>query len=107
MNEIARISYQTYLALKGQRYPEILKLIHEEGEARMALSPTIVPNEISEIFESLHKNYKDLGMKMCGAGGGGCFILVHRSEDKTSIEKEIEKTPMKVLDFKIEAPISL
>jgi galactokinase/mevalonate kinase-like predicted kinase len=37
---------------------------------------------------------------MCGAGGGGCFIITHQAKDKSEIEKAIAKTPMRVLDFK-------
>jgi D-glycero-alpha-D-manno-heptose-7-phosphate kinase len=41
-------------------------------------------------------------MKMCGAGGGGCFILTHKAENKAQVEAAIKKTPMQVLEFKID-----
>ena len=104
MERIAELSHQTYQAIQKSDFPEILKLIHQEGETRKKLAPTIVPREVDEIFNVLKEEFNDLGIKMCGAGGGGCFILVHNAQDKSKLQDRIAKTPMKVLDFKIESP---
>lgn len=104
MEEIARLSYETYERLKAKDYQALINLIHAEGETRKTLASTIVPNEVDEVFQSLRAKFSEIGMKMCGAGGGGCFILAHKAQDKEQIQREIEKTPMKVLEFKIDSP---
>lgn len=104
MHRIAQLSYETYQAIKNDDFSKILELIHMEGETRKTLAPTIVPREVEEIYNSLKEDFNGLGIKMCGAGGGGCFILVHESKDKQELHKRIAKTPMNVLDFKIDSP---
>lgn len=102
MGNIARISHETYLAIKNGDFEKLLELIHSEGEERKGLSQNIVPREIAEVFAALKNDFKDIGMKMCGAGGGGCFILTHKEADSEAIKNAILKTPMKVLEFKID-----
>jgi D-glycero-alpha-D-manno-heptose-7-phosphate kinase len=102
LSNIARISYETYQAIKDENYVHLLELIHAEGEERKGLSQNIVPREIAEVFSALEAEFTNVGMKMCGAGGGGCFIITHQAKDKSEIEKAIAKTPMRVLDFKID-----
>jgi mevalonate kinase len=42
---------------------------------------------------------------MCGAGGGGCFILVHKGMSPLAIEAKVRAHGMKVLPFKVESPL--
>ncbi len=105
MNEIARISYEAYKAIKAKDFEALLVLIGKEGESRKALAPNIVPPEVDELFSKLSKDFSNLGLKMCGAGGGGCFILAHRAEDKQALRQAIGHTSMEVLDFCVDRPI--
>lgn len=105
LNEIARISFQAYEAIKTKEYHQLLNLIAREGECRKRLAANIVPNEIQALSEKLQDRFGDIGIKMCGAGGGGCFILTHPNVKKTQIQAELSKTSMKVLDFFISAPL--
>ena len=46
-------------------------------------------------------------MKVCGAGGGGCFLLLHKEDEKEKILNEIKLHPkMKVLNFEIDPPLN-
>ena len=52
--------------------------------------------------------FQTISSTECGAGGGGCFILVHQKNcvvDYSVMEKTIEKYNMRILDFKIDTPI--
>ena len=42
---------------------------------------------------------------MCGAGGGGCFILVHKGIDPGVIEAKVKAHGMEILPFKVESPL--
>jgi D-glycero-alpha-D-manno-heptose-7-phosphate kinase len=105
LSEIAKISFETYKAIKDKNYSELIRLIGQEGQSRKFLSSNIVPVEVETIYQELSSMKLVTGLKMCGAGGGGCFILTHDSSDKESVAAFISKTEFKVLDFNIDAPL--
>lgn len=105
MAEIADISFRAYQAIKAGDYQQLLTLIAAEGECRKALAKTIVPSEVDTVAKKLQAKFGQIGLKMCGAGGGGCFILTHPNVKKSEIHSELSKTSMKVLDFSVCAPL--
>jgi D-glycero-alpha-D-manno-heptose-7-phosphate kinase len=105
MTEIAKISFNAYQALKNSDYAKLVELIGLEGQSREKLAPGITPYEIKELFVTLMHEVNNVGIKMCGAGGGGCFILTHRKEDRELIEKLVKDSKMQVLDFSVESPL--
>ena len=42
-----------------------------------------------------------LAFKACGAGGGGCMIIVHRPEDTAEIRKAVESAGGLILEYRI------
>jgi D-glycero-alpha-D-manno-heptose-7-phosphate kinase len=105
LTEIAKISADTREALKNKNFERMLTLIGLEGEAREKLFPSIVTDKIRDLADELIKDGHKVGLKMCGAGGGGCFILVHFGMDDKKLNSYIERFNMKRLDFKIEEPL--
>lgn len=105
MYEIANVSFQTYEALKEEKFEDVLKLIGQEGELRKGLATSIVPSEVDAFFTDLKNQTLVYGMKMCGAGGGGCFILTHAKEAKEKVQKLVRDSDFQVLDFLIDAPL--
>lgn len=105
MNQIAEISFEAYNAIKDNRYHDLLGLIGNEGESRKSLAAGIVPDIIQDFQKECSSSSLIKGLKMCGAGGGGCFILTHSSEATGEIEKLLSKYKFEKLDFKIESPL--
>jgi D-glycero-alpha-D-manno-heptose-7-phosphate kinase len=105
LNRIAEISHQTYEALKTKQWDKMLTLISLEGLEREKLFPGITTEKIRHFTAELRKDGNVLGLKMCGAGGGGCFILVHKGIDQKVIEERVKNNGMSILPFKIEAPL--
>lgn len=105
MNEIADVSFKAYQALKDKDFASLLKFIGEEGKERELLASGITPYEVQELYVLLMHEVSQIGLKMCGAGGGGCFILTHSKEDKAKVYELVERQGMKVLDFSIEKPL--
>jgi D-glycero-alpha-D-manno-heptose-7-phosphate kinase len=105
LNEIARISFDTYKAIKNSDFETVLELIGQEGESRKSLAAGILPDEVQELYLELKKDSLVKGIKMCGAGGGGCFILTHTKENKKLIAEAFQSQKMEILDFKIESPL--
>lgn len=105
LKKIAAISHETYQAIKAKNYAEVIKLIAAEGAAREELFPTISTDKIKDFVSSVKKDSGVFGTKMCGAGGGGCFLLVHDGKSQDIITKKAAEFEMKVLPFEIEMPL--
>jgi D-glycero-alpha-D-manno-heptose-7-phosphate kinase len=105
LTRIAEISHKTYVAIKEERFDDMLTLIAQEGEEREKLFPGITTEKIRNFTTDLKKEGNVVGLKMCGAGGGGCFILVHKGLDPKVIEAKVKAHGMDILPFIVEAPL--
>lgn len=105
LEEIASVCHEAYQYLKTKHYEMIPNLIAREGELREALFPGIVTAPMRELHRELKSKSPSIGMKVCGAGGGGAFLLVHQPSDTGMIDRFIEQYQMKKLEFKILPPL--
>ena len=105
LTRIADISHQTYQALLTKQWDKMLSLIAQEGLEREKLFPGISTDKIRNFTSELKKDGNVIGLKMCGAGGGGCFILVHKGLDPKVIETKVKEHGMEILPFKVESPL--
>lgn len=105
LTAIAKISQEAYLATKTGDFDHLVELIAKEGSEREKLFPNIVSPEIRELFQDIKKVIPSLGLKVCGAGGGGCFLLTHKKNDRQLIADFVKKHNMQLLDFVIENAI--
>jgi D-glycero-alpha-D-manno-heptose-7-phosphate kinase len=107
--KIAEASQRGLAALKKRDHEALCQAIIDEGEARKALSPQLVPDRVAVLEAHLRKFSKTLGIKMCGAGGGGTFLIVHPNLPTDKVHRELEAfaPEMKLLDFKIAPPLQL
>ena len=96
LGEIAELSFRAYLAIKDGNFSELLSLMVREGEVRADLFSDFTPSFIKQFIKSLGLPYK-----MCGAGGGGCFILIHKPGDRQNLLASIREAGMTFLDYKI------
>ena len=107
LKDIAELSHNAYQAIKKGNYSELISLISKEGAKRKELFPGIVSPMVETLYNSLKNELSQLGMKVCGAGGGGCFLLLHEEDEKEKILEEIKNYPkMKVLNFEIDPPLN-
>ena len=105
LETIAKLSHEAYVSIQNKDYENLLSLIGKEGESRTSLAPAIVPEEVALFYKNLKEHFANIGLKMCGAGGGGCFILTHTKEQKALIQGLVGERGMKVLDFSILSPV--
>jgi D-glycero-alpha-D-manno-heptose-7-phosphate kinase len=104
LSKIAEYAHDALLAIKNNKHNDLISLIALEGEERRKLFPGILTPKMNDLRLELQKN--NWGLKVCGAGGGGCFLITHRESDKNEISKMIEKFQMQKLDLLVEKPIS-
>ncbi|PJB52273.1 MAG: hypothetical protein CO099_13510 [Bdellovibrio sp. CG_4_9_14_3_um_filter_39_7] len=107
LSAIAELSSKAYSALKSGKFQELVELIAQEGAARKELFPGIVSSAMAELYATIKKEVPELGLKVCGAGGGGCFLLIHPPSKAEIVKKSVEHHQMKVLDFSVMPPIDL
>lgn len=105
LNEIAELSYKTYFDILNKDFSKVLNNIALEGEVRKKLFPGILTPSMNELSLELKKLNLDIGMKVCGAGGGGCFIITHKKENAKEVLNLVEKYKMRRLEFQIEKPL--
>lgn len=105
LQSISKISYEAYTALKEGDIPLLLKKIGEEGEIRKNQFPGIVTPSMKSLYNSLKEAVPNLGMKICGAGGGGCFLFIHEPEMAQTVADAIAEAGMEKLDFQIDSPL--
>jgi len=105
LQSISKISSEAYKALKEGNIPLLLQKIGEEGDIRKNQFPGIVTPSMKSLYNSLKEAVPNLGMKICGAGGGGCFLFIHKPEESELVAKAILEAGMEKLDFQIDSPL--
>lgn len=105
LNTIAKLSFSAYENIKQKKFENLLELIGKEGESRQKLFPKIMTDSMSEVYCDALKIGVS-GVKICGAGGGGCFLLtLKNSNARAAVEDLIIQRGMKVMPFKIQRPL--
>ena len=89
---------------KFKDFENLSSLIAREGECRKNLFPTILSPAMESLYNKCAIEFPGLGIKVCGAGGGGCFILTHDKSSKASLHSKILKEGFKLLQFSVEGP---
>ena len=103
--EIAHLSSRALSSIKEKKYNNVIELIALEGEERRILFPGILTKTMQELKNEFQSKGSHFGMKVCGAGGGGCFLLTHKPEDRDYVDTLINKFKMKKLEFHVERPL--
>jgi D-glycero-alpha-D-manno-heptose-7-phosphate kinase len=110
LQAIAFLSMSAYRKIKAKDFKNLPPLIAEEGALRQKLFAKIVTPPMQELFNELKNDLPTfLGMKVCGAGGGGCFLLVHgnSNKDKEAVERAVLSHGMKKLNWDIQNPLKI
>ena len=91
LNEIKNISDDMYEVIKNKKWNLIPELFQREYTERIKLTPAFTSPEIEQLSKLIIANGGD-GVKICGAGGGGCVLvwvpLDHRQKVIDACEKE-------------------
>jgi D-glycero-alpha-D-manno-heptose-7-phosphate kinase len=73
MEEIARLSRELRDALASCDLDEAGRILGEEGRLRYRLAPTVATPTLRKV-DAAARRAGALGVKGCGAGGGGCQV---------------------------------
>ena len=75
--------------------------MREEWSFRKRNLPTISTKTIDRVIENARRNGALAG-KVCGAGGGGCVVLLIEPDDRERVERAITEAGGAVLSMTID-----
>jgi D-glycero-alpha-D-manno-heptose-7-phosphate kinase len=101
LERISQIAQQLRDALQAGNWAETGKLMHSEWQFRRRNLPTISTRTIDRIIESSRRNGALAG-KVCGAGGGGCVVLLIEPDARVRVEKAIVDAGGQLLPMRID-----
>ncbi|MDW8191185.1 MAG: hypothetical protein RMK80_09445, partial [Pseudobdellovibrionaceae bacterium] len=98
------LSQDVALLLCANRPVNWLDVFNRELEARIRLAPTFSSREIDDLHREVQlinqQNRKTVvGMKILGAGGGGCVLIACKGSCFDDLSQKIERLALKVLPF--------
>jgi len=101
LERISTVAQQLRLALEAADWREAGRLMREEWAFRKRNLPTISTKRIDRVIEGSLRNGALAG-KVCGAGGGGCVVLLIEPGARTRVEAAILEAGAQVLPVTID-----
>jgi D-glycero-alpha-D-manno-heptose-7-phosphate kinase len=101
MEAIARVARELRAALRDGRLDDAGGLLGEEGRLRYSLAPSVATPKILAV-DAAARRAGALGVKVCGAGGGGCVVAFAAEGRQREVAEAISGAGARVL----EAPTS-
>lgn len=105
LSKIADLSNAAYQTIKTKNLNDLAQFVASEGDERRKLFPGILTHSMNSLREDLINQNKNLGLKVCGAGGGGCFLITHKPNDREFVDQMIAKYQMKKMELIVEKPL--
>lgn len=96
MKDIARIAAELADALRAGDLDAAGRLVGEEGRLRYRLAPSVATPLLAAAGAAARRSGA-LGVKVCGAGGGGCMVALARAGRGPAVAEAIASTGARVL----------
>src|ERR1700719_1932345 len=101
MEKISKVAQLLRVALEATDWDEAGRLMREERFFRKRNLPTISTKLVDRVIEGARKKGALAG-KVCGAGGGGCVVLLIEPDARQRVEASIRDAGAEVLPVKID-----
>jgi D-glycero-alpha-D-manno-heptose-7-phosphate kinase len=100
MQEIGRIARELLVALRDGDLDRTGRLIGEEGRLRYGLASSVATPALKRA-DGAARRAGALGVKVCGAGGGGCLVAFAGKGRREAVARAIASTGARLLDARI------
>jgi D-glycero-alpha-D-manno-heptose-7-phosphate kinase len=100
MEAIARVAERLADALRSRDLDEAGRLLGEEGRLRNRLAPTVATKALLQADRAA-RSAGALGTKVCGAGGGGCFVAFTRAGQAQRVAAAVAATGARILPARV------
>ncbi len=101
LERISEIAQEMRLAFEKPDWPEAGRLMREEWSFRKRNLPTISTKTIDRVIDNARRKGALAG-KVCGAGGGGCVVLLIEPAARDRVENTIREAGAEVLPMTID-----
>ncbi len=101
LERISEVAQEMRLAFEKPDWAEAGRLMREEWSFRKRNLPTISTKTIDRVIDSARRNGALAG-KVCGAGGGGCVVLLIEPDSRDRVQKSIREAGAEVLPMTID-----
>lgn len=101
MEKISRVAQLLRVALEATDWNEAGRLMREEWFFRKRNLPTISTRLVDRVIEDSRRKGALAG-KVCGAGGGGCVVLLIEPDARQKVENAIRDAGAEVLPVKVD-----
>jgi D-glycero-alpha-D-manno-heptose-7-phosphate kinase len=98
--QIGAIAREMPSALTNADWDEVARLLGDEWKLRKTNAPGITTPLIDKLISAARRKGA-LAAKVCGAGGGGCFILFVEEGSHDAVAEAIRKNGGRVLPFRV------
>jgi D-glycero-alpha-D-manno-heptose-7-phosphate kinase len=98
--QIGAIAREMHAALTNGDWDEVGRLLGEEWKLRKTNAPGITTPLIDQLISAARQKGA-LAAKVCGAGGGGCFVLFIQEGSHESVAQAIRENGGRVLPFRV------
>ncbi|MEE8586165.1 MAG: hypothetical protein V3T83_15080 [Acidobacteriota bacterium] len=102
MKSIQRTARRMRQCLLEEDFPGLADCLREEWSNRRRLAPGVSTERLESIFEAASRAGAEAS-KVCGAGGGGCFISLAAEGCRPAVEEAISAQGGRVLDYRFAA----
>jgi len=100
MESIARIAQELLVALRDEDLDRAGRLIGEEGRLRYRLAPSVATDELRRADRAARRAGA-LGVKVCGAGGGGCLVAFAAEGRTAAVAAAIARSGAELLPVEV------
>jgi len=98
--EISRIAQAMHRALASQQWDDVERLMREEWNLRRTNAPGITTPLIDKLI-AVATRHGARAAKVCGAGGGGCVIVLIEKGERQAVEQAIRENGGQPLNFQV------
>lgn len=88
-------------ALKSQNLNALASALNRDWSTRKKLAPTVTTHKIENLIKH-GKKIGIIGARVCGAGGGGCMVVVAKREKATEVKQWLKKQQVKIIPYQID-----
>mgnify|MGYP000283025754 CR=1 FL=1 len=103
--QIADLSEKAFNSIKNKDFQGLGEMISKEGATRKELFPGIVSEKMDMVYNKIVQAVPNAGLKVCGAGGGGCFLIIHPQDKRELVESIVSENDMEILPFSVDKPL--
>ncbi|HSR70066.1 MAG TPA: galactokinase [Acidobacteriota bacterium] len=101
LKRIAETAHELRQALVDEDLPRMGRCLRQEWDHRRQLAQGVSTPRVEMIFERAKEAGAWAG-KICGAGGGGCFIVLAPPDRRDQVAAALEEAGGRLMDFQID-----